>query len=483
MSLRPTALFLCLLASAAGWSSLPTYATAANDSMEWQFSESNDPDNKGRMTARLLYSVPETDNVQVSGVCDASRSTGVKFSSVTFGADIGDLENGKDTELRFSGGGFDHALKGQIYRATGEEGLSGVHVDIEHDDPLWGAMAEKDQLDYLVPGYKAASLDFTRGRDKIQQFVKTCETYAAGSASPQAASAGSGDDAEKSAFDSAKELGTVDAWEAFIANYPSGFRADLARAYIKKLGASAPADISAMPNVSASKDVPDPPCRNRGNLSSQMSDEATKLTFINRSGATRNIVWLDFASNAKSFGRLKNGEQIELDTFLTHPWMVTDSGGACLQIVMPEPGGRVVELGGSSGQPSKKSVTKKATGCEEGYKQVKGRCKRITVNEPAPGCPPGTKPVPETDNCVPITSTSKAACGKGQTRVEGKCILKQDAATYCGPGYRLQGNTCVQGYVAPKAQKVLPSWQLKAIGKGCPPGQDWNAQEGCHEND
>jgi hypothetical protein len=221
MSLRPTALFLCLLVASAGWSSLPTYATAANDSMEWQFSESNDPDNKGRMTARLLYSVPETDNVQVSGVCDASRSTGVKFSSVTFSADIGDLENGKDTELRFSGGGFDHALKGQIYRATGEEGLSGVHVDIEHDDPLWGAMAEKDQLDYLVPGYKAASLDFTRGRDKIQQFVKTCETYAAGSASPQAASAGSEDDAEKSAFDSAKEFGTVDAWEAFIANYPS----------------------------------------------------------------------------------------------------------------------------------------------------------------------------------------------------------------------------------------------------------------------
>ena len=259
--------------------------------------------------------MPETDNVQASGVCDAGRSTGVKFSSVTFSADIGDLENGKDTELRFSGGGFDHALKGQIYRATGEEGLSGVHVDIEHDDPLWGAMAEKDQLDYLVPGYKAASLDFTRGRDEIQQFVKTCETYAAGSASPQAASAGSEDDAEKSAFDSAKELGTVDAWEAFIANYPSGFRADLARAYIKKLGASAPADISAMPNVSASKDVPDPPCRNRGNLSSQMSDEATKLTFVNHSGATRNIVWLDFASNAKSFGRLKNGEQIELDTF------------------------------------------------------------------------------------------------------------------------------------------------------------------------
>lgn len=49
--------------------------------------------------------------------------------------------------------------------------------------------------------------------------------------------------------------------------------------------------------------------------------------------------------------------------------------------------------------------------------------------------------------------------------------------------YRLQGNKCVQGYAAPKKQKLLPSWQLEAIAKGCPAGMGWNAQEGCHEND
>ncbi|MEX1060937.1 MAG: hypothetical protein WED13_07935, partial [Methyloceanibacter sp.] len=166
MSLNPTTLFLCLLAGAFGWPSFATRAAAADSFMEWQFYESNDPDNKGRMTARLVYGVPETDNIQVSGVCDAGASTSAKFSSVTFGADIGDLETGKEIELRVSGGGFDHALKGQIHRATGEEGLSGVLVNLEHDNPLWGAMDEKDSLDYLVPGYKAATLDLGRGRDK-----------------------------------------------------------------------------------------------------------------------------------------------------------------------------------------------------------------------------------------------------------------------------------------------------------------------------
>ncbi len=129
------------------------------------------------------------------------------------------------------------------------------------------------------------------------------------------------------------------------------------------------------------------------------------------------------------------------------------------------------------------------------FKLVKGKCQRITANEPAQGCPPGTKPVPETDNCVPITTsttrttptaiipTKKSGCAKGQIKIDGQCVAKQDAASFCGPGYRLQGKKCVQGYAAPAPQAVLPTWQLKAIKKGCSPGQNWNAAEGCHEND
>ncbi len=39
----------------------------------------------------------------------------------------------------------------------------------------------------------------------------------------------------REAFESARDLGTVEAWEAFLKIFPEGFRADLARAYIKKL--------------------------------------------------------------------------------------------------------------------------------------------------------------------------------------------------------------------------------------------------------
>ncbi len=43
----------------------------------------------------------------------------------------------------------------------------------------------------------------------------------------------------KEAFEAARQLGTFDAWTVFLESYPSGFHADLARAYLNKLGGGA----------------------------------------------------------------------------------------------------------------------------------------------------------------------------------------------------------------------------------------------------
>jgi Bacterial SH3 domain len=68
---------------------------------------------------------------------------------------------------------------------------------------------------------------------------------------------------EKEAFEAAKSLGTVEAWDAFLSNYPTGFHADLARAYVKKLSdqpqAPSPSPSpAAAPAVSANDDFPAP---------------------------------------------------------------------------------------------------------------------------------------------------------------------------------------------------------------------------------
>jgi VHL beta domain len=343
-----------------------------------------------------------------------------------------------------------------VARPQAEEGIVGVHLDLEHDDPLWQALLEKDHIDYLVPGYRASALDLTRGRDKIKAFRDACRAYAQAILGDAKADAGAppssgGSADEKEAFDSAKELGTVAAWEAFLSNYASGFHADLARAYIKKLkgasGAPPPPPSSAQalgPVLSSIARAPAPEtlaekpypaqrsCSERANLRSERSDTPAKINFVHYSGPRRDVYWLDYAGHGQNMITIKPGQQTTADTFLTHPWMITDADGNCIEIVLPRPVPSVVRFGTPS-EPEKASSSK--------------------------------------------------SCRRGYLRIDGKCIRKRDAATYCGPGYRLQGTKCVQGYKQPPPLAQRPSWQIEAIKKGCKPGMAWSAQEGCHEND
>ena len=451
--------------------------------MEWQFFQTNDPGNK---STRLIYGVPETDNVQVSGACVHSSSIGANFSIVTFGADIGDLENGKDTELRVSGGGFDHALKGKIFRATGEEGLNGVEIDIGNDDPLWRAFAEKESLDYLVPGYKAASLDFTRGRDKIQQFVKACETFADATPPAASAAAGGGDDAEKEAFDSAKELGTVEAWEAFIANYPSGFRADLARAYIKKLGSSEPA--AAPPASQAStRCLPRPmrPARTGRNFARKIPRR--RPSSPSSTGPAR---------CAASYGSISTGsrritpisndrEQVTLDTFMTHPWMVTDGPGNCLRIVLPQSGGRSSSLAAAASDDRQDGAAKHGAGQEAGGEEGHRLRGRLQAGE-------GQVQTHHRDReAARLPGRNQASARDRQLRAhhQQQIRLRQGADQGRGQvhGQEPGGRLLRTRLPSPKAANAYRASSCRRGPRpsthGCPPGQVWNAQEGCHEDD
>ena len=78
----------------------------------------------------------------------------------------------------------------------------------------------------------------------------------------------------------------------------------------------------------------DASCKDQSKLRSQNSKTPIKLTFINRSGAMRGILWLDFDGQPKDYANLSDRERVTLDTFLTHPWMVTDGPGNCLRIVL-----------------------------------------------------------------------------------------------------------------------------------------------------
>ena len=240
---------------------------------------------------------------------------------------------------------------------------------------------------------------------------------------------------EKDAFEAAKELGTVEAWDAFLSNYPSGFHADLARAYVKKLGqatpaqaptpAAAPAGYDDFPIVAGSWGgvVRDGPGKQYRQLASL--EEGEQITLMGRSDVMEDgYPWFKIAYRDGEIGFKWGGILCAVGT-----------ERADVYKVCPSPLKRHVE------EPKRDEP------------------KRETPKKAAQGC------------------------AKGRVKVDGRCVLKQDASTHCGPGFRLQGNKCVAGYKAPKPQQQLPSWQVEAIKKGCPKGMGWNAQEGCHEND
>lgn len=190
-----------------------------------------------------------------------------------------------------------------------------------------------------------------------------------------------GGSAEKEAFESAKELGTVEAWDAFLANYPTGFRADLARAYVKKLADKPDPKPGAAATLSAAT-AEDVSCAGRSKLHSRKSDAPAKITFVNKSGMDRAILWLDFEGNPKTYADLKPGEERTFDTYVTHPWMVADRPGNCLRIYMPGNGVSVVRL---ESDEADEAPRKKVDRDEEPRKKTEKTKKAETTK-----CPKGT---------------------------------------------------------------------------------------------
>ncbi len=70
-------------------------------------------------------------------------------------------------------------------------------------------------------------------------------------------------------------------------------------------------------------------------LRSRTSTVATELRFVNRSGQTVHVYWLDYEGQRRFYQALRDGESYDQPTFLTHPWLVTDERGAAWKVYLP----------------------------------------------------------------------------------------------------------------------------------------------------
>jgi hypothetical protein len=217
-------------------------------------------------------------------------------------------------------------------------------------------------------------------------------------------------DAAEKAFNAAKELGTAEAWNAFLASYPTGFHADLARAYLKKIeGGTPPATAQAA--------TPSPPaeelsCKQVGKLKSGKSDEPVKIRFVNESGATLIIQWIDFNGAPKEYAELQPGAEVTQDTFASHPWIAAYQEGSCRQLFLPNGAMSVARL-----RPEKELQDAKKGDDEKPAKKDDEKPAKKTEKKGA------DKPSKAT-----VEKRAKAACvDMGMIYLNGKCAPKTKA--------------------------------------------------------
>ena len=92
-------------------------------------------------------------------------------------------------------------------------------------------------------------------------------------------------------------------------------------------------------------------CPHEFGLKSLNGNKQTRIIFKNRARSEEEsfkIYWLDYNGRRKLYKHLFKGETFTINTFLTHPWLVTapvpGGGEDCIKIYMPDPGRRVVTL-------------------------------------------------------------------------------------------------------------------------------------------
>ncbi len=90
------------------------------------------------------------------------------------------------------------------------------------------------------------------------------------------------------------------------------------------------------PRILLKRPVPHPDSEQ--NVRSLNSDTPTKVSFMNQAGDMVEVYWLDFQGIRVLYRMLASGEAYLQETYLTHPWLITDMQGVGIALFMPERG-------------------------------------------------------------------------------------------------------------------------------------------------
>jgi hypothetical protein len=246
---------------------------AAAQNYQWQATAFNDETNKGRFTAYLSHGVPETDDRLVTSVCSPGSSA--RFATTILGYDTSGLPQGRSVRLEITARGrVVYRGPAEVYRNTSDEGLSGLLVRAEVDDPIWDALTRHSAVTYRAGRGPRVPLSLQGSTKAITKFLDDCRGI---------------------------------------------------------FGMTARDADNEENNVAAA-----PSCRRFGKIRSLRSRTPVNVRFHNHTPGQRTVMWIDFNGQPVEYKILAPGESYVQQTYVGHPWMVTDGPGNCKQLFVPQ---------------------------------------------------------------------------------------------------------------------------------------------------
>lgn len=87
------------------------------------------------------------------------------------------------------------------------------------------------------------------------------------------------------------------------------------------------------------------PCSEESSLMALNSNVSTSVDFENQTNETVNVYWLNFMGAPVLYYTLAPGTGYTQQTFVTHPWLITDASNNCIEIFEPVSGPGVADIG------------------------------------------------------------------------------------------------------------------------------------------
>ncbi len=415
--------------------------------------------------AILTFGVPKTDNQQFRASCEGSDPI-----ITAFAADVAGLPEGAPVVVTFSGDAYGEEIKARATGVQGGSDITGFVFNTRPNDPLWVAMAELEQISYSAGGKPPVPLALDGSNKAVKQVLDTCDKYAMQEAAedPIQGIEGAAGMTEKEAFKEAKEVDTIDAYEAFLKNFPNGLRADMARNRINRL--SRKGEVDAMPSGPAPtmKTVdlgPGSGAWTNYNLALEGGAASVYAAGVDAKGMKLTTYCTPAKRLLMFLQQTKAGSYPEYDARVAEGLSTPVGAGydpGAGKMIVSFPNGAEVP-GAAHYQPVNGGITVTSPTNPSGFlpngQEVQNLLTQSTVSFTAPPFKAtfqlkgSEKAICDVLNrCEAVVPACGAegvvieeapACGLGKIRVDNQCMEREEARTYCGPGYKPGKGTCI----------------------------------------